>query len=247
MGSGGPAGKTAVVTGASSGIGRGIAVALAEAGAHVVLVGRSPERLEETNAAAGGGCHKVCVDITRPDAAAAIVEEAVRVFGGLNVLVHAAGVFLPKPFEEDTLEDFDVQWETNVRAPFAITQAAVPHLRPAGAVIFVSSIAGLVGFPNSAAYCATKGAVELLSKALTLELTRFGIRFNCIAPGNIRTPMNEHLLANPEYEQAMLAVTPSGRIGEVGDIAGAAVYLASDAARYVSGTSLVVDGGWTAG
>ena len=247
MRSSGLGGKTAVVTGASSGIGRGIAVALAEAGARVVLVGRSRERLEETNATAGGGCHTVCVDITAPDAASAIIEDAVLAFGGLNVLVHAAGVFLPKSFEEDTLEDFDIQWRTNVRAPFAITQAALPYLRPAGAVIFVSSIAGLVGFPNSAAYCATKGAVELLSKALTLELARFGVRFNCIAPGNIRTPMNEHLLANPDYERAMLAATPSGRIGEVDDVAGAAVYLASDAARYVSGASLTVDGGWTAG
>ena len=173
--------------------------------------------------------------------------ESLATFGRLDVLVHAAGVFLPKPFEDDPIEDFDLQWQTNVRAPFVLTQAALPHLRSGGSVIFVSSISGLVGFPNSVAYCSTKGAVELMSKALTVELAGEGIRFNCIAPGNIRTPMNEHLLVDPEYERAMLAVTPAGPIGEVGDVTGVAVFLASDASGYMNGSTVVVDGGWTAG
>lgn len=240
-------GKSAVITGGSSGIGRGIAVAFAHGGAKVVVVGRDRERLEETNELAGGSCHVVCLDLTEAGTPARLVEETLHACGSLDVLVHAAGLFLPQPFEQSSLDDFDRQWEINVRAPYAVTRVSIPYLRPNGSVIFISSIAGHVGFPNSAAYCATKGAVELMSKALTLEFAREGIRFNCIAPGNIRTSMNEHLLADPAYEAEMLASTPSGRIGTVEDISAAALYLASDAASYVHGSCLVVDGGWVAG
>ena len=100
---------------------------------------------------------------------------------------------MPQPFEQASLDDFDRQWKVNVRVPYAITRASIPHLRPDGSVIFIASIPGHVGFRNSAAYCATKGAAELMSKAMTLEFAREEIRFNCIAPGNIRTAMNEHL------------------------------------------------------
>ena len=240
-------GKSAVITGGSSGIGRGIAVAFARSGANVVVVGRDLERLKETNELAGGSCRILCLELTEAGAPARLVNETLRACGSLNVLVHAAGVFLPQPFEQSSLDDFDRQWEINVRVPYAVTRASIPHLRTDGSVIFISSIAGHVGFPNSAAYCATKGAVELMSKALTLEFARDGIRFNCIAPGNIRTSMNEHLLADPAYEKEMLDSTPSGRIGTVDDIAGAALYLASDAASYVHGSSFVIDGGWVAG
>jgi NAD(P)-dependent dehydrogenase (short-subunit alcohol dehydrogenase family) len=240
-------GKSAVVTGGSSGIGRGIAVAFARSGADVVIVGRDPARLEETNELAGGRCHVLCLDLIEDGAPARLVDETLRTCGSLDVLVHAAGLFLPQPFEQASLDDFDRQWEVNVRAPYAVTRASMPHLRPDGSVIFISSIAGHVGFRNSAAYCATKGAVELMSKAMTLEFAGEGIRFNCIAPGNIRTTMNEHLFADPAYEKEMLGSTPSGRIGTVDDVAGAAVYLASDAASYVHGSSFVIDGGWVAG
>jgi NAD(P)-dependent dehydrogenase (short-subunit alcohol dehydrogenase family) len=240
-------GKSAVVTGASSGIGREIAVTFARGGAKVVVVGRDRERLEETNELAGGECHVVCLELTAAPAPERLVDETLGACGSLDVLVHAAGVFLPQPFEQSSLDDFDRQWQINVRAPYAVTRAAIPHLRPGGSVIFISSIAGHVGFPNSAAYCATKGAVELMAKALTLEFAHDEIRFNCIAPGNIRTSMNEHLLADPAYEKEMLDATPSRRIGRVEDVAAAALYLGSDAASYVYGASLVIDGGWIAG
>jgi NAD(P)-dependent dehydrogenase (short-subunit alcohol dehydrogenase family) len=241
------AGKATLVTGASSGMGREIAISYSRAGADVLLVGRDQPRLEDAAAEAGGTTHVLSLDVTAAGAAHTLVEAALATLGRLDVIVHAAGVYLPRPFAESSLEDLDIQWETNVRAPYAITQAALPHLGPEATVIFISSIAGLVGFPNSAGYCATKGAVELLSKALSLELARSGIRFNCIAPGNIRTPMNDHLFGDPAYEEAMLASTPSGRIGTVEDVASAAVFLASDGARYMHGASLVVDGGWTVG
>jgi NADP-dependent 3-hydroxy acid dehydrogenase YdfG len=162
-------GKTALVTGASSGMGREIAIAFSGAGADVVFTGRDRPRLEAAAAEAPGNTHLLALDVNAPDAPRTLIDDTITAFGRLDLLVHAAGVFLPKPFAQSALADFDRQWETNVRAPYLITQAALPHLQPGAVVIFISSIAGLVGFPNAAGYCATKGAVELMSKALALE------------------------------------------------------------------------------
>jgi NAD(P)-dependent dehydrogenase (short-subunit alcohol dehydrogenase family) len=238
-------GKVAIVTGASSGIGAEIAAAMSEAGARVVLVGRDEQRL----ARAAERCaehHVVAVDLVTDQAPSRVVQETMERFGAVDSIVHSAGVFWPKPFGEAPLDELDGQWQLNVRAPYALTQAALPHLGRDSSVIFVSSIAGKIAFPNSAAYCATKGAIELLTKALAVELAPSGIRVNAIAPGNIRTPMNEELLKNPEYEQMYLDGTPYGRVGVVEDVAPLAVFLASDAARYVHGESILVDGGWAA-
>jgi NAD(P)-dependent dehydrogenase (short-subunit alcohol dehydrogenase family) len=242
-------GKTAIVTGASSGIGAAIAVAMSAAGARTVLVGRSHERLERSRSEvenAGSAPIVVEADLTDEQAPKRIVDEALAAFGSIDALVHSAGIFEPVPFLETTMESFDRQWAVNVRAPFALTQAAVPHMKKDGSILFISSIAGHVGFPNSGAYCATKGAVELMARALSMELAPIGIRVNALAPGNIRTPMNEHLLASPDYERTMIDLTPYGRVGVVDDVAPVAVFLASDAARYIHGESLLVDGGWVA-
>jgi len=238
-------GKVAVITGASSGIGASCAEAMSEAGASVVLVGRDRERLQRV----AGRCREhrvVVVDLVSEEAPARIVQEAIDAFGRLNVLLHMAGIFWPKPFGEAPVSDLDMQWAVNVRAAYALTQAALPHLGRDDSVIFVSSIAGQVAFPNSAAYCATKGAVEQLTKALAVELAPRGIRVNAIAPGNIRTPMNEELLRDPDYERMYIEGTPYGRVGVVEDVAPLAVFLASDAARYIHGESILVDGGWAA-
>src|SRR6185312_14698373 len=183
-------GKVVVITGASSGIGLACAEAMSEAGAKVVLVGRDRERLAQC-AARCGEHHVVAVDLVDEAAAGRIVEEALGAFGAITSLLHMAGIFLPAPLAEAPLEDFDLQWRVNVRAPYALTRAAVPHLGRDSSVTFVSSIAGQIAFPNSAAYCATKGAIEQLTKALAVELSPQGIRVNAIAPGSIRTPMNE--------------------------------------------------------
>jgi NAD(P)-dependent dehydrogenase (short-subunit alcohol dehydrogenase family) len=238
-------GKVAVVTGASSGIGFACAEAMSEAGAKVVLVGRDAGRLADC-AARCGEHHVVAVDLVDDEAPSRIVDETLGAFGSITSLLHMAGIFVPSPMAEAPLEDFDRQWQLNVRAPYALTQAALPHLGRDSSVTFVSSIAGQVAFPNSAAYCATKGAIEQLTKALAVELAPRGIRVNSIAPGNIRTPMNEELLKDPGYEQMYLDGTPYGRVGIVEDIAPLAVFLASDAAAYIHGESILVDGGWAA-
>jgi NAD(P)-dependent dehydrogenase (short-subunit alcohol dehydrogenase family) len=238
-------GRVAVVTGASSGIGAAIAEALSQAGARVVLTGRDETRLRRV-ADGLGEHHVVPADLAEDDAVATIVAETLGVFGALNVLVHSAGIFWPKPFAEAPLSDFDEQFRINVRVPYALTQAALPHLRPDGSVIFISSIAGRVGFPSSTAYCGTKGAVELMTKSLAMELAPIGVRVNAIAPGNVHTPMNERLFESDDYNRSMIDRTPFGRVGVVEDIAPAAVFLASDAARYIHGESILVDGGWAA-
>jgi NAD(P)-dependent dehydrogenase (short-subunit alcohol dehydrogenase family) len=243
------AGTVVAVTGASSGIGAEIARCVADAGADVALIGRDEQRL--TAAATGvtdtgRTAHVVASDLTAAGAPDAVVSDVIERFGRLDVLVHAAGLFLPAPFEETPVEDLDRQWETNVRAPFLLTRAALPHLTSGSSVVFVSSIAGHVGFVRSAAYCATKGAVELMVKALATELAPRGVRVNAVAPGNVHTPINAHLFADAAYEQAMLDATPAGRIGVVEDIAPAVLFLCAPAGRYVHGASLLVDGGWTA-
>jgi len=243
-------GKTAVVTGASSGIGRAIAEAMAEAGANLVLVGRDRARLQETVdtvIARGVQAEPIAIELIAEDAPQRIVDAAMNRFGALNILVNCAGIFEPQPFETQPMASFDRQMAVNVRVPFALTQAALPHLRPKGAVVNISSIAGYAGFPQSAAYCATKGAIELMTRALATELGPQGVRVNCVAPGNIRTPMNaESFAASREYEKSLEDKTPLGRIGETEDIAAAVVYLASPAAKFVNGASWLVDGGWAA-
>jgi len=243
------AGKVAIVTGASSGIGTAIAEAMGQAGAQLVVVGRDAERLGAVARRirdSGADVHEVVSDVTADGAAREIVDAAVGAFGGVDVLVNCAGVFLLGQPEE-SLELLDRQWETNVRAPYALVAAALPELRRRrGAIIFLSSIAGKVGFPTASAYCATKGAIELLTKSLAVEEGPNGVRVNAIAPGNVETSMNAHLMADPDYKRAMLEATPLGRNGQPADIAPLAVLLASDHASFATGASVLCDGGWVA-
>jgi NAD(P)-dependent dehydrogenase (short-subunit alcohol dehydrogenase family) len=239
-------GKVAIVTGASSGIGAAIAEAMAQAGARVALVGRDADRLDRARAACGEGHITINADITAAGSAEGTVEAALDAFGRIDSIVHSAGIFEPKPFPESPVEALDAQWLINVRAPYAITHAAFGHLEPGSSVIFISSIAGKIGFPQSAAYCATKGAIEMLTRSLATEFAPRGVRVNAIAPGNIHSPMNEEFFKSADYERAMIERTPAGRVGVVEDIGPAAVFLASDASRYVHGVSLLVDGGWAA-
>jgi NAD(P)-dependent dehydrogenase (short-subunit alcohol dehydrogenase family) len=241
--------KVAIVTGASQGIGRAIAEALAAAGADVVVHGRDAKRLRaaaESVRRRGRRAVEVAADLTDGSAPDTLVGAALRELGSLDILVNNAAIFEPAPFEEGGLDSLDRHLDVNLRAPWALTLAAMPHLLNGGSVIFVSSIAGHAAFPDSSAYCATKGAIELLTKSLAVEYGARGVRVNAVAPGNVKTEMNARFRAEPGYEEAMDARTPTGRHGDPEEIAGAVVFLASDAGRYAQGASFLVDGGWLA-
>ncbi len=242
------ASKNAIVTGASSGLGAAIAASFAREGANVGLSGRDAGRLEavaERARASGVVAHAVAHDLARDEEPARLATETVETLGGVDIVVHSAGLFEPQPFLETSLEAFDRQFALNARAGFLLAQAAVPHMGNGSSIIFISSIAGHVAFPNSVAYCGTKGALELMTKAMCTELAPLGIRVNALAPGNIKTEMNESLRNQPGYEDGCNALTPANRFGEAEEIAETAVFLASDAATYVHGASVLVDGGWT--
>lgn len=243
-------GRTVVVTGASSGIGRAVTEAFAEAGANLVIVGRNEQRLAATLAAVTsnrGAAISVNVDLTNEAAPATIVNAAIERFGALNVVVNCAGISQTESFAAQSLATFDRVVAINVRAPFALIQAALPHLAPDGAVVNVSSVGGHAGLPQSVAYCASKGALEMMTRALAVELGPQGVRVNCVAPGTILTPMNAGQFASaPKTRSQLEAEIPLGRIGEVDDIASAVVYLASPRAKFVTGASWLIDGGWTA-
>lgn len=241
--------RVAIVTGASSGIGTAIAEGLAGAGATVSLVGRNAERLDAVRdgiVAAGGSAASLAVDLASADGPAEVVRRTLATHGRIDVIVHSAGLFFPKAFPDITADELRQQWEVNVQAPFLLTQAALPHLDGRASVIFISSMMGDVGGAMCTAYCATKGAVEQLSKALAVELGASGVRFNTIAPGAVETPMNEAFREDEEFYESFRAFPPAGRWGQATDIAPAAVFLASDAAAFVHGARLAVDGGWVA-
>lgn len=241
-------GTVTVVTGASSGIGAEIARAVGESGGDVLLVGRSAERLAsalEAVTATRARAAVVAADLTGDDAPRVVVDAALAEFGRIDGLVNAAGIYRMASLADTTDEIFDEHWHANVRAPYRLTREVAPHLGDGGSVVFVSSMSGHVGSPNDSAYCASKGAIELIVKALGTELAPRGVRVNAVAPGNVHTPINAELIT-PALEAEILATTPAGRIGEVGDIAPAVVYLLSGASRYVVGASLAIDGGFIA-
>lgn len=241
-------GKRALVTGASSGIGLGAAAALAGAGAEVTLVARRPAGLEAVRdaiRATGGRAEALALDIT--DLAATAAAVAAR--GPFDVLVNSAGLARHAPALETTPEDYDAAMNLNLRAAYFLTREVARGLIAAGrpgSLINVSSQMGHVGGPDRAVYCANKHALEGMTKAMALEWGGHGIRVNTLCPTFIRTPLAEQTLAIPERRAWILSKIKLGRVGEVEDLMGPVVFLASDAAALVTGTHLIVDGGWTA-
>jgi len=241
-------GRHALVTGAGRGIGVAIATALAQQGAHVHLAARSLDEVAAVAAALrhdGQQASAVALDVT--DVAA--VRAAVAALPVLGVLVNNAGTNRAKPMAEVTEEDFDAVFALNVRALYVVTQAVTGRMLAAGtggSIINISSQMGHVGGPNRTLYCGSKHAVEGITKALAIELAPRGIRVNSIAPTFIETAMTRPYFDIPGFKEQVLAKIALGRLGRVEDIMGALAYLASDASALVTGTSLVVDGGWTA-
>lgn len=241
-------GRRALVAGASSGIGEGCAVALAEAGAQVTLVARSADKLDALVAdmrAAGMEATALPLDITD----IATTEAAVAEHGPFDILVNSAGLARHTPSIETTAEDYDAATNLNVRAAYFLTRAVAKGLIAAGkpgSLMNISSQMGHVGGPDRAVYCATKHAIEGMTKAMALEWGPHQLRVNTICPTFIRTPLGEQTLSIPERKAWILSKIKLGRVGEVEDVMGAVTFLASDAAGLITGTSLLIDGGWTA-
>ena len=241
-------GRRALVTGASSGIGLGAAAALAQAGAQVHLVARRQDELDalrDAIRAAGGRAESHACDITDLAATAAMVAAG----GPFDVLVNSAGLARHGPALDTRPEDYDAAMGLNLRAAFFLTREVARGLIAAGrpgSLINVSSQMGHVGGPDRAVYCANKHALEGMTKAMALEWAGKGVRVNTLCPTFIRTPLAEQTLAIPERRAWILSKIKLGRVGEVEDLMGPVVFLASDASAMVTGTHLIVDGGWTA-
>jgi NAD(P)-dependent dehydrogenase (short-subunit alcohol dehydrogenase family) len=243
------AGKTAVVTGAGRGIGRGIAEALASFGASVLLVGRTPATLQAAAEAIGATAAAVVADVAQEADVLALRDAALARFGRIDVLVNNAGINpIWRSIEKTSLADWQAIIDVNLTGTFLCCKYLGAAMAEAGAgsIVNMSSVAGHVGLTRSAPYCASKGGVEMLTKALALDWAKRGVRVNCLAPGYVDTDLTAGLLHHETLSKPFLEHTPMGRFGVTGDIVGAAVFLASEASAYVTGQSLVVDGGWTA-
>ena len=244
---------TMLVTGAGRGIGACIARRYGREGAAVAVVGNTRrERAEAVVAeieAAGGKAQVFMADVGVVAECERLAGEVIEAFGTVDILVNNAGIFTPKPIEEVTEENWDAQQALNLKGAFFMTKAVVPTMKAKGAgkIINISSIAGCGGFPHSAAYCASKGGLTNMTKALCLELAGDGINVNALSPGNIITDMNAALRATDGYDARQAELTPAG-IGHMDpeQLTGAAVFLASADSDSVHGADLLVDNGWAA-
>ncbi|PYM96673.1 MAG: 2-deoxy-D-gluconate 3-dehydrogenase [Candidatus Rokuibacteriota bacterium] len=250
-GPGALAGKVAVVTGASRGLGRAIAVALAGAGANVVLAGRSTTALEQTArlaAGSGGRTLVVSTDVASYAAVERLIERALRELGRLDILVNNSGVAKVAPLVEMTPEDWRFMLDVNLTGVFNGCRAAGPHLiaQKSGKVINVASVLGQVGLPGYTIYGATKGGVIALTRALGVEWARHNVQVNAIAPGWFATDMTHEAFANPKINERLTRDIPARRIGQPQEVGPLAVYLASAASDFMTGQTVFLDGGHSA-
>lgn len=239
-------GRTALITGGSRGIGLGCAAALAQAGARVIIAARGGDAVAEAVEAVraqGGAAEGHALDITDRGAVAAMLDQV----GPVDVLCNSAGLARHAPALEAREADFDAVMDINVKAAFFLAQAVAARMGDGGSIIQISSQMGHVGGVDRAVYCATKHAVEGMTKAMAIEWGPRAIRVNTICPTFIRTPLTASTFADPEKRAWIESKIKLPRVADVEDIMGAAVFLASDASAMVTGTALLVDGGWTAG
>jgi glucose 1-dehydrogenase len=243
------AGKVALVTGASSGIGRAIASAMARQGASVVVnyVGKPDAANEVVNDIARdhGSAIALQADVSRQSDVRGMISQAIMKFGRLDVLVNNAGIEKETPFLDKSEEEWDRVIAVNLKGPFLCTQLAAREMakKGGGTIINISSVHEDLPFPGYAAYCASKGALRMLCRDLALELAKHHINVINVAPGAINTPINEKTMEHPEKVLALKREIPLGRVGEPSEVAKLVCYLASDDAAYITGTTVVIDGG----
>jgi NAD(P)-dependent dehydrogenase (short-subunit alcohol dehydrogenase family) len=241
-------GKRALVSGAGRGIGLAAASVLADAGAHVTLLSRTRGEVEDAALAIrarGQNADTLVLDVTDLRAMQAAIAGAAP----FNILVNNAGTNRPKPLMDVTIEDFDVIMGLNVRAAYFVAQAVARRLieaRQSGSIINISSQMGHVGAARRTVYCASKHAMEGFTKAMAIELAPHDIRVNTLGPTFIETPLTKPFFENEAFRKEVLSKIKLGRIGQMDELTGAIVFLASDASRLMTGSALVVDGGWTA-
>ncbi len=247
-------GKQACITGASMGIGKDVAVSLAHAGADVVIAGKEESERESLNEVArrirelGRKAEIVIADFQYSQEAVNMGEEVVQLTGGVDILVNNAGTSVVQPSLEVTEEAWDKVLNVNLKSLFFLTQAIGRGMveKGSGKIINISSLAGMLGLKDHAAYCASKGGLILLTKVLAMEWGPHGINVNAIAPVIVWTPLAEYAWSDPVKKQAMLDKVPLGRFASTMDIAGAVIFLASPASDMINGVTLPVDGGYTA-
>jgi len=245
-------GKVAIVTGGSKGLGQAMAAGLASAGADLVITSRHAEEAqavaEEIAHDFGRRAFGMAADAATPAENDAVVARALAEFGRVDILLANAGINIRGPIDELSLEQFEQVMDVNVRGVWLAAKSVVPTMKKAGSgrIILMASTLGVVGLANRTPYAASKGAVVQLTRALGLELAPFGITCNAIAPGPFLTPMNVPIQDQPDTKKFIVGAVALERWGEMREIQGAAIFLASEAASFVTGSLLFVDGGWTA-
>jgi NAD(P)-dependent dehydrogenase (short-subunit alcohol dehydrogenase family) len=239
--------KIAIVTGGGSGIGFAITEKFVQTGIRTIIIGRDKKKLADTKDRLGPLCEPVCYDLTCLDGIPGLVNDLTNRFGRIDILVNNAGINLKKEFTEVTDEEFQKILLTNVSSIFSLSREIVKGMLDSdmgGVVINISSMASQYGIPKVIAYTASKAAIEGMTRAMAVELSPKGIRVNCIAPGFIATDMSANALnSDPERKQKVMSRTPMGQLGTPSNIGDAALFLASDAAKYITGVVLPVDGG----
>lgn len=238
--------RVAIITGGASGIGLAIAEKFVNDGIHTIIIGRNAQKLEEARLQLGERCYPMPHDVSDLPTIPALVDKIISEFGQVDILVNNAGINLKKDLTETTDEDFQRVINTNLNAVFALSRAVVKQMLPrkTGAIINISSMAAQYGMPRVIAYSASKAAIDGITRAMAVELSPMGIRINAIAPGFIATAMTAVALdADPERKSKAIGRTPMGYMGQPADIGDAALFLASDAAKFITGVVLPVDGG----